>query len=276
MHSQRTELGLRQSFFSTASILAALVAACGGSTIESRGTPDEAGGGVPNPSGGAAGSGSAAKATGGSALGEAGAGGVVRSSGGFVSTGGGVSGVGGVIQSGGTATGTGARDAGDVRDAGDGSAPIADPCGFSLSVTTVSYNGRFAPRNVGAIWIEDATGSFVKTLHTWGGPRLNNAVRWNSVAAGSRVDAISSATRAGHGPVSGAWNCTDDSRSAVPQGPYSACIEFEEDVIAFTGAAPHYACEPFFLGTPATTGTWPDQTLFVEMSWAFEPKDAAP
>ena len=178
---------------------------------------------------------------------------------------GGISGVGGEVQSGGAAT-----------DAGDGSVPIADPCGFTLSVTTVSYSGRFAPRNVGAIWIEDATGSFVKTLRTWGGPRLNNALRWQSVAAGSRVDAISSATRAGHGPISGAWNCTDGSRSAVPQGPYSACIEFEEDLIALTSAAPHYACEPFSFGTPATTGTWSDQALFVEMSWTFEPRDAAP
>lgn len=190
--------------------------------------------------------------------------------------GGGVSGVGGGFESGGAATDAGARDAGYSRDAGDGPVPIGDPCSFTLSVTTVSYNGRFSPRNVGAIWIEDATGSFVKTLRTWGGPRLSNAVQWESVSAGSRVDAISSATRAGHGPVSGAWNCTDDSRSVVPQGPYSACIELEEDVIAFTGATPHYACEPFSFGTPPTTGTWPDQTLFVEMSWAFEPRDAAP
>jgi len=38
---------------------------------------------------------------------------------------------------------------------------------LSFDVVTVNQGGWFAPRNVGAIWIEDSSGKFVKTLKVW-------------------------------------------------------------------------------------------------------------
>jgi hypothetical protein len=166
----------------------------------------------------------------------------------------------------------GMRDAGAPFEAGVDSAPVSTPCSFTFMVTTVSYNGRFSPQNVAAIWIEDGTGAFVKTLNKWGQIFMVSAIQFNSATGGNSVDAITAATRTNDGAVTGKWNCTDVSGTRVPSGPYVACIEFEEDPnLPGLGIPTHYTCQPFVLGDGATSGTWPDETNFVSMSWTFVP-----
>ena len=38
---------------------------------------------------------------------------------------------------------------------------------IEIQLKTVAYNGHYSPRNIGAIWIEDGDGNFVKTLRVW-------------------------------------------------------------------------------------------------------------
>lgn len=164
--------------------------------------------------------------------------------------------------------GTGGRvDAGS-----DGSRPVpTSTCKFTFAVTTVTYNGNFSPHNVGAIWIEDSSKAFVKTLRLWAGPRASLAFEWVSVSGANKVDAITSATRASEGPIDGSWNCTDVSETLVPYGTYFACVEIEEDsTLPFLGPPPHYTCQEFeYTGAPAS-GVWPDQPNFVSMSWSLQ------
>jgi hypothetical protein len=102
-----------------------------------------------------------------------------------------------------------------------------------LAVTgSFTGTGQYHPRNVGAIWIVDGAGKFVKTLAVWAGQRAGSLVHWSadSAPAGSarRVDAISGATASGEGTHTGRWDCTDYRKTPVADGAYRVCFEIAE------------------------------------------------
>jgi hypothetical protein len=139
-------------------------------------------------------------------------------------------------------------------------------CNFRFDVTTKSYGGRFKPRNVGAIYIENASGGYVKTLNVWGTIELGMLTDWQTLSGGDKTDAVSGATRGTDGPVSGSWNCTDVNHQPVPDGQYKVCCSFQEDdALPFFGPAPKQACVPFAKGAPFVQ-TAPDQTYFTQMT----------
>jgi hypothetical protein len=118
----------------------------------------------------------------------------------------------------------------DGGDSADGPVTMGGSCNFSVSETTAALAGRYAPRNVGAIWIDDHAGHFVKSLTVWGSRRLNHLDRWESETAqagvpGNRVDAITSATASSFGDRAGQWNCTDYMERPVAAGSYQVCFE---------------------------------------------------
>jgi hypothetical protein len=109
-------------------------------------------------------------------------------------------------------------------------------CTFSFDVTTVTARGRYAPANVGAIWISDASSKFVKTLRIWGTIRLSNATAWTQATSSNRTDAVTGATRPSHGALNAKWDCTDTSKNAVPDGNYVVHVTFtESDANPFFG-----------------------------------------
>ena len=126
-------------------------------------------------------------------------------------------------------------------------------------MTTVTARGRYAPDNVGAVWITDSSGRFVKTLKTWGLRRLGNATAWQTASLGNNVDAVTGATRQSHGPLQATWNCTDVSHQPVVNGSYTLNVTFaESDAIPFFSPPPIVATVPFTKGAPADvsgTGT---------------------
>jgi hypothetical protein len=162
-------------------------------------------------------------------------GGFDTGAGGFDTGAGGMFGAGGVTTSGSGGTTNGAG--GQTNPTGN-----SGKCTFTFDVTTVTANGRYAPRNVGAIWITDSANKFVKTLQLWGTIRLSNATAWTQSSASNRVDAVSGATRSGHGALSAKWDCTDVSENAVMDGQYSANVTFAES-----------DANPFFGGTAIQT-----------------------
>lgn len=112
-----------------------------------------------------------------------------------------------------------------------GTPPAQGPsgsCTLSFQVTTVTFNGDFAPHNVGAIWISDANAKFVKSLNVWGKRRLPHLVTWEKVSGGSTVDAITSATASSHSTRMGKWNCAGLDEKPVPDGMYNVNVEFTE------------------------------------------------
>lgn len=96
---------------------------------------------------------------------------------------------------------------------------------LAFDVTTVNQGGRYAPRNVGAIWIETQSSAFVKTLQVWAGTRGRYLTRFNSEAGGSRVDAVTSATLRSYGDHHVTWDLTDVNGKVVPAGDYKVLIE---------------------------------------------------
>jgi hypothetical protein len=152
---------------------------------------------------------------------------------------------------------------------GSGGVPaISSECALTFSATTASARGRYSPRNVGAIWIETADGRFIKTLRTWGGPvRLPNATAWRSASGKNAVDAVTGATRGGHGLVDATWDCTDTSRQPVPSGPYRLAITFAEDNAVAAVAPPlHVAALPFDTSARPNRFVGADQPNFASMT----------
>jgi hypothetical protein len=104
------------------------------------------------------------------------------------------------------------------------------PCSLAVTVTTVTDNGNYSPENVGAIWIANGSGTFVKTLEVWAKARISHLNLWNSAttAAGlsrNTVDAITGASLSSYRTHMDSWNCTDTTRAVVPDGAYRVYFE---------------------------------------------------
>jgi hypothetical protein len=121
---------------------------------------------------------------------------------------------------------------GDASASAPAPAPAPGPpgqgCSLTFTVTTVSFNGDYAPRNVGAIWISDAGGGFVKSLNVWGNKRRRHLQTWNDASNGNTVDAVTAATQSNHGTRTGTWNCTGVDRKVVADGMYRVNVNFTE------------------------------------------------
>lgn len=108
-------------------------------------------------------------------------------------------------------------------------------CPVHVSVVTSSYgtgnndDDDYAPNNVGAVWITDPQGAFIRTVAVWGPGYWNFAETWVKQSNGSRVDIVSGATRKNHAiPVEADWDCKDKNGARVPAGSYRLNVEFTE------------------------------------------------
>ena len=104
---------------------------------------------------------------------------------------------------------------------------------LSVSVTTASTGGNYSPKNVFVIWIEDASGNFVKTLTANAEKRIQYLYKWSASTSAkttryNRVDAVTGATLGGHGTRTGTWNGTDYNKNLVPDGTYYVCFELTD------------------------------------------------
>ena len=61
-------------------------------------------------------------------------------------------------------------------------------------MTTAPVGGRYQPRNIGAIWIEDNNGKLVKSLEVWAGIRRRYLTRYATALSGAAIDVTASAT----------------------------------------------------------------------------------
>ncbi len=104
---------------------------------------------------------------------------------------------------------------------------------LSVSVATSSTGGNYAPRNILAIWVEDNSGKFVKTLLAYADKRKTHLNTWeaSTTVAGSvfnSVDAITSATQGSHATRTCIWNGTTYSKALVPDGDYKLRMELTD------------------------------------------------
>jgi hypothetical protein len=125
--------------------------------------------------------------------------------------------------------GTSASGAGGASASGAGAAG-SPTCSLGVSVTTIAPGGKYRPRNVGAIWIADSAGRFVKSLDVWGNRRLSHVTVWNAATraagvTGNKVDAVTSATLTAHRAHNVTWNCRDYRGQVVPDDTYRVYFE---------------------------------------------------
>lgn len=99
----------------------------------------------------------------------------------------------------------------------------------TLKVTTTPAGGSFAPRNVVAVWVETANGTFVKTIDRHAAVRKVDLVAWTQKAGANDADAVSGATRQDHSmPLNITWNLKDRTNAVVPDGTYTIRMELSD------------------------------------------------
>ncbi|MEZ4404003.1 MAG: DUF2271 domain-containing protein [Kofleriaceae bacterium] len=117
----------------------------------------------------------------------------------------------------------------------DGGGPDAAPgCDLSplsamrIVTTTSAVGGRYAPKNVGAIWIETSGGQYVKTVERWGNRRAGYLTRWRAASGGDLTDAITGATLTTHVTHDRTWSLTDRQRCEIAAGNYQVVMELTD------------------------------------------------
>ena len=141
---------------------------------------------------------------------------------------------------------------------------------LTVEVTTSSTGGEYEPRNVVAIWVEDSSGDFVKTLLAYANNRRTHLNTWeaSTTEAGSAfnvTDAVSGATQSNHGTRTAQWDGTNYSGTVIPDGEYNLRMELTDK--NETGNTASFA---FTKGTTAqdlTPGNVPSFSS-ISISWA--------
>lgn len=142
---------------------------------------------------------------------------------------------------------------------------------LSITTTTSSAGGNYAPRNIVAIWIEDAEGNFVKTLLAYAQNRRTHLNTWQATtqAAGTEynvVDAITGSTRSNHGTRNCSWDATDYNGNTMADGTYSVWMELTD-----RNGTGNFSSFTFEKGFDAVTLTPADVPSFASITIDWQP-----
>ncbi|MDD4970272.1 MAG: DUF2271 domain-containing protein [Paludibacter sp.] len=100
---------------------------------------------------------------------------------------------------------------------------------LNVTVTTSATTGaQYVPRNVLAIWVQNSSGAFVKTLLVYAQARISELTNWNASSGGNTVDAITGATQSSHAVRTCTWNGTNVSGVVVADGTYTLKMELTD------------------------------------------------
>ena len=128
--------------------------------------------------------------------------------------------------------GVGALPAAGSSGGAAGSPGAAAVASLSFDVTTSPAGFRYQPKNIGAIWVQDASGKLVKSLEVWAGIRRRYLTRYVSALSGGTVDVTSSATLSNHKTHKVMWNLKDRNGAQVPPGKYTLVMEMTDGDIS--------------------------------------------
>lgn len=117
----------------------------------------------------------------------------------------------------------------------------AGPGMLTVAFKSKGPGGRYAPRNCGAVWIEDESGDFVKTIERWTAIRERYLEHWTSASGGwgfsffgntgqnpDQVDVVTAGTLSSHQMHMSTWNMKDVDGEVVPDGKYTVVVEVSE------------------------------------------------
>lgn len=139
------------------------------------------------------------------------------------------------------------------------------------ATTTTKAGQQYAPRNVVAVWIEDAQGQFVKTIDRWSSARTQHLIEWNTAAGVGDVDGVSGASRSDHAtPLSIEWKLKGADQQLVADGTYTIRMESTESN-ATSAADCNEATFTFVKGPAAQSQTALSNGGFTNVSIEFTP-----
>ena len=108
---------------------------------------------------------------------------------------------------------------------------------MTLTASTSTCSGTYAPSHVSAIWVESSTGIFIRTLNVYAATRFINLRNFKAIsgvtANGTAVDGYAGATRDSFGPIYAktgfttidSWDLKNKAGVLVPNGSYF--VKFE-------------------------------------------------
>jgi len=138
---------------------------------------------------------------------------------------------------------------------------------LSVSATTSTYNGSYAPQHVLAIWVESSSGTFVKSLLVNAAARKQYLTNWyDATSSGNSTDAVTGATLRSHGSRTCSWDGTDVSGNVVGDGTYNVCMELTEN-----NGTGKFASFTFTKGTASDSQASLSKTNFSNVSLTWTP-----
>jgi hypothetical protein len=168
-------------------------------------------------------------------------------------------------------------DAAPVDDAdggshGDAGMAPATPTQLAFRVTTLPQGGEYEPDNIGAIWIEDGAGHWVKTLALWASVRVRYLQAYNTAnSTHNKVDAVTGATLTKHKTHNVTWRLDDANGQRVADGDYSVRVEVTDQ-----DSAGQTTSVPFTLGQKLITLMPADVPYFAGIELRLESGAATP
>jgi hypothetical protein len=134
------------------------------------------------------------------------------------------------------------------------------PGSLTVAYTTKDQGERWAPANVGAVWIADPQDRPVRTIELWAAERRGSlGVFLSKACTLPEPDVVSQATIEEHTAHKAKWDGKDRMGNVVPDGTYVLFIEVAETELKFGGRArvpfrKSALAEPQNIGdTPATS-----------------------
>lgn len=181
----------------------------------------------------------------------------VATSGGSIGMGG--SETGGLNGTGGTVS-TGGQFVGGAEGSG-GMVASLELSSMTFQVATEGQGGKYSPKNIGAIWLEDAQGNWVRTLEKWAARRERHLHMYTEAGPDFFTDAITSATLTRHTAHSLTWDLNDSAGARVTGSDFTVWIEVTEK-----DGQGDYISVPFSLSAGPGLTTIADEASFSGMS----------
>lgn len=107
--------------------------------------------------------------------------------------------------------------------------PVVNTAGtLTVSTATSTAGGNYSPRHVMAIWVENSSGVFVKTLLAYAAKEIRYLTYWTTNSSQNTTDAITGATQNPFATRTCTWNGTNVSGTVVADGTYMVCMELTD------------------------------------------------
>ena len=111
---------------------------------------------------------------------------------------------------------------------------ITATTGLAITASTGTAGGNYSPRNIAAVWIENSSGQFVKSLAVYAAKEKSYLTHWQSASKSNTTDAATGATRSSYSAISVTWDGTDTSGTEVADGTYIVCIRITSYNVCYT------------------------------------------